>query len=161
MFACVLDGEGGARFGTWDLVHAWSSAAGVLWVHLDLRGEATVRWIREQSGLDEITQAALLAIETRPRATVRGNGLLVNLRGVNSNPGAEPDDMVSVRVWLEESRIITVRRRRLGSAQDVKQALEQGDGPNTPGEFLFHLADHVLLRVTAHPSRGHGARGAA
>jgi zinc transporter len=30
-----------------------------------------------------------------------GQSLLVILRGVNLNPGADPEDMVSVRLWLD------------------------------------------------------------
>jgi zinc transporter len=147
VFACVLDGQGGARFGTWDLVAAWKPADGILWMHMDHRVQATRTWVREQSGLDEISTAAMLADETRPRATARGAGLLVNLRGVNLNPGSQPDDMISVRAWLEETRIITLRRRRLASIQDVRAALEAGNGPASAGEFLFDLGDQLLRRM--------------
>ena len=35
------------------------------------------------------------------------------LRGVNLNPGEEPEDMVSIRVWIESSRVISLRRQAI------------------------------------------------
>lgn len=37
-----------------------------------------------------------------------GDGLLVVLRAINVNEGAEPEDMASVRMWLERDRVITL-----------------------------------------------------
>jgi len=42
---------------------------------------------------DKIIGEALLAEETRPRIVPSAEGLLLILRGVNCNPGAEPEDM--------------------------------------------------------------------
>jgi zinc transporter len=65
------------------------------------------------SGLPETVVDTLLAEETRPRSVVSNEGLLVVLRGVNTNPGQDPEDMVSVRVWVEAGRVISTRRRKL------------------------------------------------
>lgn len=46
---------------------------------------------------------------TRPRVLPLAGGLLVNLRGVNLNPGADPEDMVSVRMWIDAERLISMR----------------------------------------------------
>ncbi len=147
VFACLLDGQGGGRFGGWDLVREAAPGDGVLWVHLDLRVERARRWIEQESGLDEIARTALLAQASRPRSVARGDALLVNLRGVNLNPGSEPDDMIAVRVELEGRRVITTRRRRLKALQDVRRALEGGNGPVDTGSFLVDLIDRLLRRM--------------
>jgi zinc transporter len=121
---------------------------GIIWVHLDFHAERAQRWIQEESGLDSIVAGALLAHETRPRVEVHGQGLLVNLRGVNLNPGAEPDDMVSVRIWIDERRIVTVRLRRLMAIQDLRDAIERGSGPRTPDAFLDHLVRQLTDRMS-------------
>jgi zinc transporter len=63
------------------------------------------------------------------------------------NPGSDPDDMVSIRVWLEPDRILTSRRRTLLSIQDIRDDIQAGNGPATPGEFVvtlvFRLADRI------------------
>lgn len=149
VFACVLDGAGGGRFGDRAMVRDWKPEDGILWVHLDLGAESARTWLHDESGLDEITEAALAAGRSRPRAVARGDTLLVNLRGVNLNPGATPDDMVSVRVAMDGTRIITTRRRRLKALRDIRRALEQDRGPRGCGEFLVAMIDNLLRRMGA------------
>ncbi len=147
--AYALNGEGGGRRLSWDEVRSWEDERGFLWVHLDLTDPTAQRWVSEESGLDEVIVEALLADETRPRSSFMKNGLLVMLRGVNMNPGADPEDMVALRIWVEDRRVITTRRRRLLSIMDVSESLEQNNGPTTPGELLVTLSDRLVERMAA------------
>lgn len=144
--ARLLDGTGGARRLDWAGVDRWRPEHGVLWVHLD-RGEHATRWLHERSGLAPLVVDALVAQDTRPRTFSHGTGLVVLLRGVNLNPNADPDDMVSIRVWIEAGRIVTVRLRRLMAAQDILDALERGCGPEGPGRFLAALSANLVARM--------------
>jgi zinc transporter len=76
-----------------------------------------------------------------------GQSLLVILRGVNLNPGADPEDMVSVRMWIDAHRVITLRAQRLLAVQDVCESLEAGRGPHAPGEFLPMVAGRLIDRM--------------
>lgn len=146
--ALLLDGRGGARSLAWSEVRTWTREQGLLWVHLDYTEPMAREWLLHQAGLKEVVAEALLAEETRPRAaTVEGN-LLVTLRGVNLNPGADPEDMVSVRLWMEESRVISTRRRRLLSVADLARDLEAGGGARDAGEILEGLADGLIRRMS-------------
>lgn len=145
--AYLLDGDGGARLVGWPAISAWQPEQGILWVHLDYTHPEAQRWLREDSGLDELSCEALLAEETRPRSLVYRDQLLVQLRGVNLNPGADPNDMVSIRLWSDGRRIITTRRRKLLSVVDLRQALEAGRGPSSCGEFVAELADRLAVRM--------------
>lgn len=119
----------------------------VVWIHLDYTDPDAAAWIREQAGLDPVVADALLAEETRPRSAALGEGLLVLLRGVNLNPGAEPDDMVSLRIWTDGRRVLSLRKRRLLSVDDVRGALAAGEGPRDAGELITMLADRLLVRM--------------
>lgn len=145
--AYTLDGTGGGEVLDWEGVRDWRPGQGFLWVHLDFTHPEAQRWLREESGVDEIVSDALLADETRPRSSALQNGLLVMLRGVNTNPGADPEDMVAIRLWLETGRVITSRRRQLLSIADVRAAIEAGNGPRTPGELLVDLSDRLVVRM--------------
>jgi zinc transporter len=145
--AYILDGKGGGKRVGWKEIQQWTAAAGLLWVHLNFEAPEAQRWIREESQLDDVVGDALLAEESRPRITTFDEGVLVALRGVNLNPGADPEDMVSLRIWAEENRIITTRRRKLLSVADLCSALEQGKGPETSGEFLEDVADRLMVRM--------------
>lgn len=145
--AFILNGEGGGQRVEWPEVKAWVREAGVLWVHLDRTSSGAQRWLGEGSGLDPIVAAALLEAETRPRMVAMGDGLLVILRGVNLNPGAEPEDMVAIRVWIEPGRIITSRNRRFPASQDMRDRLTAGSGPRDAGEFLAQFVSATVTRI--------------
>ncbi len=104
-------------------------------------------WIGGRDDIDDVMREALMAVETRPRAVPSDRGLLLVLRGVNMNPGSDPDDMVAIRIWLEPDRIVTTRRRKLLSIQDMRDAIESGKGPGTPGGFVASLVERLADRI--------------
>jgi zinc transporter len=120
---------------------------GLLWVHLDYADLWTRRWVTEQSGLDPVIGEALLETETRPRCVPHHDGLMVILRGVNLNPRSDPEDMVSIRLWIEERRVITLRHRRLMAVQELREAAEKGEAPRDAGEFLVRLCAGMLEKM--------------
>ncbi|NQU61802.1 MAG: zinc transporter ZntB [Rhodospirillales bacterium] len=142
-----LDGKGGGEETDWAGVRAWKPGDGLLWVHLDRSTEAARDWFGGDSGLDPLIADALLADDTRPRSAVFDNGLLVNLRGVNLNPGAVPEDMVSARVWIEPGRIVTTRRLKVLAIQDLRDELAQRKGVRTGPGFLIRLARSLTDRL--------------
>lgn len=147
LHSCILDGTGGAKFVDASSVAGWTKDQGVLWVHLDVNDDASRLWLAEHGGLDSTIVESLLADETRPRSYSTDSGLLTVLRGVNTNPGEDPEDMVSVRLWIEPDRIISTRRRRLLSIVDTRDSLEKGVGPETSGGFLAALTGRMADRI--------------
>ncbi|MBY6191542.1 zinc transporter ZntB [Microbulbifer agarilyticus] len=145
--AYLLDGKGGARNLTWAEVDAWKPAQGSLWVHLDYSDAQAQSWVSDTAQLDPLVAAALLTEETRPRSTAVGDGLLIALRGVNLDPESEQEDLVSLRLWVEESRIITTRKRPLLAVRDLREQLERGRGPTTSAGVLFELAGLLVWHM--------------
>lgn len=132
---------------TWDDVNTWKPDQGVLWVHLDADNETALNWLKNQSGLSSLIQEALLEVGTRPRNAVSESGVLVIFRGVNCNPGADPEDMVAIRMFITDKRIITMRRNRVRAVQDVHETLADGSGPTTVGEFFVAVVDRITERI--------------
>ncbi|MEM7224264.1 MAG: zinc transporter ZntB [Pseudomonadota bacterium] len=147
--AYLMDGAGGGSRLDWQGVEAWNEDQGVLWVHLDRTEIESRRWLREDSGLQPEIIDSLLAKGSRPRAMAVGDSLLLYLRGVNLNVGEDPLHMVSVRMFASASRIITVRRQHLMAVKDVQDAIERGEGPSDPAQFLVHMAAALTDRM--HP----------
>ena len=147
LYTTVLDGRGGGREIDPSELEQWSADDGPLWLHMDSTDPGCAAWIRSQESIDDVIADTLLADETRPRSVVTSSGLLVVLRGVNTNPGADPEDMVSVRIWIERDRLISSRRRRLLSVVDVHDALLAGNGPTTRGEFLTRIIEGIADRI--------------
>jgi zinc transporter len=117
------------------------------WMHLDRSSERAREWLRSRSGLDPVVVDALLADETRPRVAPFGKGTLIILRGVNLNAGADPDDMVALRMWMEPGRLITMRTRRLLAVQDVREQIEAGNAPTTIADTLVRLVLALVSRM--------------
>ena len=147
LHALLLDRNGGARPLEPADIEQWRPEDGLLWLHLDVAEKLPIKWMRATLGLDRVVVEALNADETRPRSLNIGDGLLAVLRGVNMNPGEDPEDMVSIRLWIERDRIVSTRRRRLLSVQDLREHLEQGQGPKTSGEFLAALIGRLADRI--------------
>ena len=145
--AFVLDGKGGGKPLDWAGVRAWRVEDGVLWAHLDINDAEAVQWVRSASGGDVLAADALLAENTRPRVVDTDKGVAIFLRGVNLNPDADPEDMVGVRILLEPQRIITMRLRRLLAIDDIRAALERGQGPKTANGFLVKLSGLMVQRM--------------
>lgn len=144
----VLDGKGGAKTPSDADILGWDEQQkGVLWLHLDVTDERSRRWLASYITHGKPTVDAMLDIETRPRAFMTEDGLLVVLRGLNTNPGQDPEDMVAIRVWIEGNRIISLRRRKLLSVQDIREAIDKGNGPKTSGDFLSMLVGRLADRI--------------
>ncbi|OUS19035.1 hypothetical protein A9Q95_16200 [Rhodobacterales bacterium 59_46_T64] len=117
------------------------------WVHLDGTHAQARSWIEANlSYLDPHAISALLAEETRPRATRIGDGVLVILRGVNLNDGAEAEDMVSVRIWVDAQRVVSVARRRVWAVEDIAARIKAGESFDA-GAFLALLAERLAVRI--------------
>lgn len=142
----LLDGHGGARELSTDQLGEQMPGQ-VLWLHLDYTDPASIAWLRKHSGIDKVFIEALLAEDPRPRSLVEGDALLVVLRGINMNTGADPEDMVSLRMWVEADRILTFRHRRLLSIQEVASQLLAGNGPVSSGDLLHEIVDRMLTKI--------------
>lgn len=113
---------------------------GLIWLQLDGREDAARNWIRDQEDIPHIAREALLAQETRPRATLIGGGALVNLRGLGTTPNDDPDALVSTRFWADKGRVISVSFRTpkaLAIVIDRFHAREIVD----PGDLLSRFAE--------------------
>ena len=141
-----FDGKGGAAPLSWETLPTSPDAAGT-WVHLHLDSDRARKWLRGESGIPDVAAEALLYEETRPRCTAIDDGLLINLRGVNLNPQSDPEDMVSMRLYIDKDRVVSVRRRNLMTVQDIRERLDAGKGPRGTAEFLLNLTDLLLDRM--------------
>lgn len=145
----AFDVEGGVAHvltEPWPIV---TPQGGYRWIHLDLHTEGTRDWLLAH--LPRIAAEALMAEETRPRAEHLAEGSIVVLRGVNMNPGAQVDDMVSLRCWLTETGLITVRLRRLMAVQDLQDAMSgatpESPLPATPAGALSMIVAGLISRI--------------
>jgi zinc transporter len=148
LFACILDGKGGGRLCDWAEVEATDSETMPLWLHLDNVSERATTWLHEKSGIPAPVVGALLAKVSRPRSLRVDDGLLVILRGINLNEGAEPEDMVALRMWVEPKRIVTVRYERMMTPRDIlSDIIDGGHGAETTPDLFVALSERLSLKI--------------
>ncbi len=143
----LLDGQGGCRELGRQEIEQWKPDDGLLWVHVDRASESGRRWLREECQIPSLICDALLMDEARPRTLVSNDGVMSVLRGVNLNADAELEDMVSLRLWVEEKRVIDLRHRKLREVSNVRDQLALGQGPTCAGDLLLVLADTMVERM--------------
>lgn len=143
-----LNGQGGGELlSVSELQATWASDEAPVWMHLDFRHDDVATYLNDLAKLDETVVEALLEEDTRPRVAKFGRGIVTTLRGVNHNPGAAMDDMISLRVWMTPKRMITLRRRPLKAASDVRERLDAGEGALSVPDLLAWLAETLVDQV--------------
>jgi zinc transporter len=145
--AYIIEKSGKGVLIDWPEINQWKPKQGLLWVHLDYNNKQARAWLQEDSNLDPIVKEALLEEETRPRYSSINGGLLVTLRGVNLNPGADPEDMVAIRLWIDKVRIISTRGRYMPSEKSMYKAIEDGQGPDSSSQFLIDLTYYMIEQI--------------
>lgn len=138
----IIDGTPTAIDDPWPGLEA---ASGYRWLHLDLTQDSVEPWAREH--LPRIARHALLQTETRPRCDLLEDGLILNLRGVNLNPEASPDDMVSLRIWVTRTALVTARVRKVWAVDEMRKAAQNGQAPDSIGAFLVELVTGLTARI--------------
>jgi zinc transporter len=120
------------------------------WLHLRADHPETDPWIdRHLAFLDPSIRDALTEAETRPRCLRIGEGLLVILRGINTNPGEDPEDMVSLRLYADPGRVVSLSRRPIDAVDAIAETVRDGSGPGTTGALLGDLVERLTDLIEA------------
>jgi len=115
------------------------------WLHFDAGAEGLEPWLRAH--LPDPAVDALLQAETRPRCANLADGAMINLRGVNLNPGANPEDMVSLRIWVTGVLVVTVRLRKIWAVDALRQKAEDGRAPGSAAGLVAAMAEGLTRRI--------------
>lgn len=151
-----LDGRGGGTEITWEAIDAdpmGDRLKGDIWVHLDRTGTHARQWVETSARLPPSAVRALLEVDPRPRFTyypagdVSPEGVVFVLRGVNLNAESEPEDMISIRLWIDKNRVITTRKREIMAVEDRRQDLLRGSGPKESVDVLLGINESLLMRL--------------
>jgi zinc transporter len=149
IFGYVVNGDGDVRSLQWnELTREFNSAdRGRIWIHLDRKSEDARTWLESVSGLDPLIIGILFQEDTRPRAARYENGILLNLRGANLNPGAEPTDMISIRIWATDDLVITTRAHPIRAIDDLADLYQANKPPASNGDLVTFIADRLTFRL--------------
>lgn len=148
LYAVHLDKDGNAKDIPWGSPEPLQCQQGeIVWLHMCAINPETASFLEQCTELDQIVVSNLLAEETRPRSRVRDDALLGILRAMNLNEGQEPEDMISLRIWMDDRHVITTRLRDARSIEDMQCRIAENRPPKTIGEFLTSLTDRIYARM--------------
>lgn len=146
-YAYDLSAKGHGRLAADQIIKGLQSHD-LAWVHLDGSNDHSLTWLEnELSFLDPFIVAALTAEETRPRVTALGDGMLMILRTMNFNPAEQEEDMISIRFYIDDERVISIARKPVKSISEIAQDIESHIGPKDAGHFLRLITHHITAKV--------------
>lgn len=113
------------------------TAENVAWIDLSLADVGSRDWISSDQTLSTHVKNHLLEpVKLTRRENIQG-GLLVCLLGFKiGDKGRVNDELSSVKIWIEESRVITVRSGPNVAADELQQTVAAGEGPSSIFELL-------------------------
>lgn len=124
-----------------DLVHfeEIAPAAEFLWVHIDGRTDDVASVAARVVDIPPTAFAALSASETRPRVAPYDHGALLNMRGLGSQESGDGDPLVSIRMWAQQGRVVSLSYRSLDALDGVIVDMLAGRIKD-PGDLISAVA---------------------
>ena len=146
-FALAISADGTAEL--LDKLPASGSAleAEFIWTHLHVQQEGAKEWLKEEAKLDSIVIEAIMAEDTRPRAVIKADGVMVIFRAMNLHEGESPEEMISLRMWIDEHRVITTRMRNIKAIEEIEESIARGESPTSPAAFLRSITSRIFARM--------------
>lgn len=138
VFAWILDRNGGVKPLTDNDV---IDSEHPCWLHLNYTHPESAQWLATTPLLPNNVRDALAGESTRPRVNRMGEGTLITLRCINGSTDERPDQLVAMRVYMDERLIVSTRQRKVLALDDVVSDLEEGTGPEDCGGWLVDVCD--------------------
>ncbi len=138
VFAWLLDGRGGVKsLEDNDMIDSQHPC----WLHLNYTHPDSARWLASTPLLPNNVRDALAGESSRPRVSRMGEGTLITLRCINGSTDERPDQLVAMRLYMDERLIVSTRQRKVLALDDVVSDLQKGAGPADCGGWLVDVCD--------------------
>lgn len=138
IISCQLDGKGGLiPIAEDEVIHCERPC----WLHLNYTHRQSAEWLQSTAQIPDAVRDALAGDSMRPRVSRLGDGFMIVLRSVNHNSDARPDQLVAMRVFINDKLIVSTRRRKVYAVDEVLTDLQNGNGPIDCGSWLVDVCD--------------------
>lgn len=138
IISCQLDGKGGMLpINDKDVIHCDQPC----WLHLNYTHRESADWLLSTPLIPDAVRDALSGDSLRPRVSRLGDGTMITLRSVNLNSESRPDQLVVIRVFINDKLIVSTRQRKVFAIDEVLTDLQNGNGPVNGGDWLVEVCD--------------------
>jgi len=117
----------------------------ISWHHLNYTSDVAKKWVKKHTDLSKQAKNILLASDTRPRLIVEDNSIIMCLRGINLNTNDSPEDMITIRIWMNNSSIFTSCGRESKSISNIQNLIKNNSGPESVAELLIMIIEQLAL----------------
>ncbi|MBD8180831.1 zinc transporter ZntB [Pantoea agglomerans] len=138
IISCQLDGKGGMIPIAEDEVIQCEQPC---WLHLNYTHRKSAEWLQSTTQIPDAVRDALAGDSMRPRVSRLGDGFMIVLRSVNHNSDARRDQLVVMRMFINDKLIVSTRRRKVSAVDEVLTDLQNGNGPIDCGSWLVDICD--------------------
>ncbi len=148
MDAWLFDGKGAAtRLPPEQARTAHVAETGFVWLHFRRLPSEADLWLHSESGIDKHVLEQLMETHSRPRCVVMEEGALLILRAVNLLPNSLPEEMVSLTLWVDARRVISVQYQPISALADYIDSLGRRRCARTQGEMVSDVATRLVDRL--------------
>lgn len=119
--------------------------AAPVWVHHRLAPQGKPALVRDT--YEPAAVKALQADETEPRFSRFNDVDILILRGINLAEGAEPEDMVSLRLAIRSDLIESVALRTVVAVDESARLVACGEIAARPGAIVVRLTERLTTRI--------------
>lgn len=145
----ILDGRGGAEPLSGDQLKDLPATKRPVWIHLNLSDPRALRWIEERTELSAWVKENLTNLDiSEPHMRIRQDSVLLVLRTVNIMPGAEPDDLVFLRLYATDKILISTRLHPAINFEDMNELFSDKDGPKDMNGLILSILENTLDGVS-------------
>ncbi|WNN42476.1 MULTISPECIES: zinc transporter ZntB [Winslowiella] len=138
IISCQLDGKGGLiPINDSEVIDCERPC----WLHLNYTHSESADWLMSTPLIPDTVRAGLAGDSMRPRVSRLGDGFMITLRSVNLNTESRPDQLVAIRVFINDKLIVSTRRRKVYAIDEVLTDLQNGNGPVDGGSWLVDVCD--------------------
>ena len=126
-----------------DAAEAFNSAQFPIWLHFNLCDTRALKWIETNKRIPGKARDLLLSSDPRIHMEIVESGLMSVMGDLHYEFDTDPDALGSIRMYIDQSCLISGRRHSLMAINRLRLDLIDGAQVETPIQLVVHLVEHL------------------
>lgn len=113
------------------------------WIHLESLDEENIAWLETESNIPKDILESFITEDSRARLTIFPEGIFIVLKALNYDPGHDIDEMASIRLWIDDNKLISSRVHRTGTFEYIEDRIRHNKSPKSIGEIIIMIVQKI------------------